>query len=256
MDIERSEMELSDLELERYSRQLVVPELGIEGQLKIKDSCIMVVGAGALGTVVCGYLAAAGVGRLGIVDPDRVELSNLQRQFLHFPPDIGQNKAEALSEKLGLLNPEIVVEQYPARLEEDNAKALVNGSDVVVDCSDNFDTRYLLNKICIEAGIPLIESGVSGMTGLVTTIIPGEGPCYMCIFPDRPDVDETADCEEAGVIGPAAGVVASIQALEAIKVATGIGDTLTGRVLQVSGLDMSVTTVRADRVEDCKVCAG
>ncbi len=248
-------LKLSDRELERYGRQLVVEEIGIEGQLKLKTASAMVIGAGALGTMVAGYLAAAGVGRLGIADHDKVELSNLQRQFLHFPPDIGANKAEALAEKLGVLNPEIIVEPYPARLDASNAQAMIAGTGVVIDCSDNYDTRYLLNETCVREEITLIETGVSGLKGLVTTVDPGNSACYLCMFPDRPDEEDATDCEEAGIVGPIAGVMGSVQALEAIKVITGVGETLAGRVLQIEGFDTTVSVVKVERRKGCAVCA-
>ncbi len=250
------DLELSDRELERYGRQLIVEEVGIEGQLRLKRASVQVIGAGALGAQAAGYLVAAGVGRVGIVDPDEVELSNLQRQLLFFPPDMGCNKAESIVEKLSLLNQDVIVESYPARLDEKNAEALIAGADVVVDCSDNFDTRYATNEACVKEGITLIESGVSGLTGLVTTIVPGESACYLCMFPNRPDADEEEDCEQAGIVGPVAGAIGSLQALEAIKVIVGAGETLAGKVLQINGLDMTVTTVRVEKRKDCAACDG
>ncbi len=250
------DLELSDRELERYGRQLIVEEIGIEGQLRLKRASVQVIGAGALGALAAGYLVAAGVGRVGIVDPDDVELSNLQRQLLFIPTDVGSNKAEILVEKLSVLNQDVMVEPYPARLDEKNAEALVAGADVVVDCSDNFNTRYLTNEACVKEGITLVESGVSGLSGLVATIVPGESACYLCMFQNRPDTDKEEDCEEAGIVGPVAGAIGSLQAIEAIKVIVGAGETLAGKVLQINGLDMTVSTVRVEKRKDCSVCGG
>lgn len=249
------DLELSDQELKRYSRQLVLPDFGVEAQLTLKQARVVVVGAGALGAPVAGYLAAAGVGRIDIIDGDQVELSNLQRQLLHFQPDVGHSKAESVAGKLGLLNSEVLAQPFPARLEDKNAAALLTGHDVVVDCSDNFDTRYLVNATCVGEGLPLVEGGVVGLLGLVTTIIPGSSACYRCMFPEADRVNAGDNCEEAGILGAVAGTVGSIQALEAIKLVAGLGRPLTDRVLQIDGSDLTLTTVRAQRRPDCPVCA-
>lgn len=247
--------ELSDRELVRYSRQLILPELGAEGQMKLKGASVLVIGAGALGVPAAGYLAAAGVGRLGVADGDTVELSNLHRQILHFTADEGTNKAEGICAKLGLLNPEVLAQPYPVRVEQDNAAAIVAGFDVIVDCCDNLETRYLVNDACVKASIALVESGVVGTGGLVTTVIPGESACYRCIFPEQNGAEVAASCEEEGILGPVAGVAGSIQALEAIKLITGIGAPLMNRVLRIDGADLSFTTVVTKPNPDCKICS-
>src|SRR3954454_11836466 len=204
---------LTDAELERYSRQLVLPEWSEAAQVALRAASVLVVGAGALGSPVASYLAGAGVGRLGIVDDDDVELSNLPRQLLHFTPDVGAAKAHSAAAKLRFLNPEVVVEPYQARF----APAMLDGADLVVDCSDSFATRYEVNAACCAARIALVEGGVTGLSGLVMAIRPGESACYRCAFPEPPPPGSVAGCAEAGVLGPAAGVIGSLQGLEAVR---------------------------------------
>ncbi|MEA2450272.1 MAG: molybdopterin-synthase adenylyltransferase, partial [Thermoleophilaceae bacterium] len=215
------------------------------------------VGAGALGSPVAQYLAAAGVGRIGIVDDDAVELSNLNRQPLHFTPDISLLKSENAQVKLSALNPDVFVESYPARLDGQNAAAIVMGADLVVDCSDSFATRYAVNDACCSAagGIPLVEAGVLGFSGLVLSIVPGRTACYRCAFPVEPPPGSVPSCREAGVLGAMAGVIGSIQALEALKLLTGVGDPLTDRLLQVDGASMEFTLVSTERRPGCPACA-
>jgi adenylyltransferase/sulfurtransferase len=215
----------------------------------------MLIGAGALGSPVGQYLAAAGVGRIGVVDDDAVELSNLNRQPLHFTPDVGLMKAENAKVKLSALNEDILVEAYPARLDEENADALVLGADVVVDCSDSFATRYAVNDACCANGIPLVEAGVLGSSGLVLSIVPGRSACYRCAFPVEPPPGSVPSCREAGVLGAMAGIVGSIQALEALKLLTGVGEPLLDRFLQVEGGTLTFTTVTTQRQDDCPACA-
>src|SRR5215208_1487109 len=194
-------MTLSDTDLERYSRQLVMPEWSGSAQERLRSASAVVVGAGALGCPAATYLVAAGIGHLGVVDDDRVELSNLHRQPLHLTPDVGARKAENAGVKLAFLNPETVIEPFPARLEEANAEALLAGADVVVDASDSFSTRYLVNDVCCELGVPLVEGGVLGLSGLVLAIVPGESACYRCAFPVEPEPGSVPSCREAGILG-------------------------------------------------------
>ena len=249
-------MTLSDAELERYSRQLVMPEWSGEAQERLGASSAIVVGAGALGSPVATYLAAAGVGRIGIVDSDAVELSNLHRQPLHQTPDIGAAKAENAALKLRFLNPEVQVEPYPVRLEAANARAIVAGADVVIDCSDSFATRYLVNDAACAEGVTLVEAGVVGLSALVMSIDPGRSACYRCAFAVEPPAGSVPSCREAGVLGAMAGVVGSIQALEALKLLAGIGEPLLNRILQLDGADMRQTIVATERRERCPACAG
>lgn len=246
---------LSDGELERYSRQLVLPEWSEAAQLALRGASVLVVGAGALGSPVALHLAGAGVGRLGIVDADDVELSNLHRQHLHFTPDIGVPKAHSAAVKLGFLNPETVVEPYQVRLDESNAAGLVEGHDLVVDCSDSFATRYAVNAACCDAGVPLVEGGVLGTSGLVMAIRPGESACYRCAFPEPPPPGTAPSCAEAGVLGPAAGVIGSLQALEAIKLLSGVGEPLVGAFLQVDLGTYAFLRVAVARRDDCPDCS-
>ncbi len=211
---------LTEAEIERYSRQLVLPEWSEQAQIALRDASVLVVGAGALGSPVALYLAGAGVGRIGLVDSDVVEISNLHRQPLHFTPDIGVPKVESAAAKLRFLNPDVVIEPYQVRLDETNAAGLVEGQDLVIDCSDSFDTRYAVNAACCEAGVDLVEGGVVGWSGLVMTIRPRATACYRCAFPVEP-VDAPS-CAEAGVLGPAAGVLGSLQALEAMKLLSSV----------------------------------
>jgi molybdopterin/thiamine biosynthesis adenylyltransferase len=239
---------VADAWLDRYSRQLVLPEWSEAAQRALGDASVLVVGAGALGSPVAAYLAGAGVGRLGIVDDEDVELSNLHRQHLHFTPDLGVAKARSAAAKLGFLNPEIVIEPYQAAF---NA-AMVEGQDLVVDCTDSFEARYAINAACCAAGVALVEAGVVGLSGLVMAIRPGETACYRCAFPHAPE--NAASCAEAGVLGPAAGVIGSLQALEALKLVAGL-PALTDAFLQIDLLTLDFLRVAVRRRPDCPDCA-
>ena len=228
----------------------MLPEWSEAAQRALGEASVLVVGAGALGSPVATYLAGAGVGRLGIVDDGDVELSNLHRQHLHFTPDLGVPKAHSAVAKLGFLNPEIVVEPYQARF---NA-AMVEGQDLVVDCTDSFEARYAINAACCAAGVPLVEGGVVGLSGLVMAIRPGETACYRCAFPQAPP-RARASCAEAGVLGPAAGVIGSLQALEALKLLAGLPGALTDAFLQVDLLALDFLRVAVRRRADCPDCA-
>jgi molybdopterin/thiamine biosynthesis adenylyltransferase len=238
--------------LERYSRQLVLPEWSDAAQRALGEASVLVVGAGALGSPVATYLAGAGVGRLGIVDEGDVELSNLHRQHLHFSPDVGVPKAHSAVAKLGFLNPEIVVEPYQAAF---NA-AMVEGQDLVVDCTDSFAARYAINAACCAARVPLVEGGVVGMSGLVMAIRPGETACYRCAFPAEPPPGAVPSCAQAGVLGPAAGVIGSLQALEALKLLAGLHGALTDAFLQVDLATGEFLRVTVRRRPDCPDCGG
>jgi molybdopterin/thiamine biosynthesis adenylyltransferase len=235
--------------LERYSRQLVLPEWSEATQHALGEASVLVVGAGALGSPVAAYLAGAGVGRLGIVDDGAVELSNLHRQHLHSMYELGAPKANSAVAALMRMNPEIVIEPYQALF---NA-AMVEGQDLVVDCTDSFAARYAVNAACCTAGVALVEGGVVGLSGLVMAIRPGETACYRCAFPVEPE--GAASCAEAGVLGPAAGVIGSLQALEALKLLAGLPGALTDAFLQVdlTGLDFLRVAVR--RRPDCPDCS-
>jgi molybdopterin/thiamine biosynthesis adenylyltransferase len=250
----REDDRLGPEELERYSRQLVMPEWSEAAQLALRGASVVVVGAGALGSPVATYLAGAGVGRIGLLDDDDVERSNLARQFLHFTPDLGVPKAESAAAKLRFLNPDVVIEPYRVRLDAANAEGLLAGHDLVVDCSDSFATRYAVNAACCAAGVALVEGGVVGTSGLVMAIRPGESACYRCAFPEPPPPGSVPSCAEAGVLGPAAGVIGSLQALEALKLLTGVGRPLTGAFLQADLADLEFLRVSVRRRDDCPDC--
>jgi adenylyltransferase/sulfurtransferase len=246
---------LTEREVERYSRQLVLPEWSGAVQERLAGANAVVIGAGALGSPAATYLACAGVGRLGIVDGDYVEISNLQRQPLHFTPDNQAPKAESAAQKLGVLNTEIAVEPYPVTVDADNAEAIVAGADVVVDCTDSFETRYIVNDACCSLRVPLVEGGVLGFSGMVMAIRPGETACYRCAFPKPPPPGSVPSCREAGILGAVAGVLGSLQALEALKLLTGVGAPPGDAIVQLDGLTLQQTIVRTSRREGCTACA-
>jgi len=241
---------LSDADVERYARQLVLPEWSEAAQLALREATVLVVGAGALGSPVAAYLAGAGVGRLGIVDADDVEVSNLHRQTLHFTPDLGVPKAQSAAAKLRFLNPEIVVEPYQARF----APAMVEDADLVVDCSDSFATRYEVNAACCAARVALVEGGVTGLAGLVMAIRPGDTACYRCAFPEPPPPGAAPSCAEGGVLGPAAGVIGSLQGLEAIRLLAGLDGALLDAFLHVDLHDHAFLRVAVTRRPGCRDC--
>ena len=216
---------------------------GGQTQERVRGSRAIVIGAGALGSPVATYLAAAGVGTIGLVDHDEVELSNLHRQPLFFTPDVDAPKAELAAAKLGLLNPEVALEPYPVELTAQNAEAIVMGADVVVDCTDSFESRYVVNDACCAQGVALVEAAVVAFEGQVLSIRPGETACYRCVFPTAPPPEARRGCREAGVLGAMAGVVGSLQALEALKLLSGVGTPLTD-------------TAAADRRADLRADAG
>jgi molybdopterin-synthase adenylyltransferase len=247
-------LQLSEAEHERYSCQLSQPELGPAAQARLKSSRVLVVGAGALGSPVAAYLVAAGVGSLGIVDPDEVKLSDLHRLLVHYTPDCGQNKAESAAAKLGFLNPETQVDSYPANVEPENARAMIAGNDLVVDCTNRRAVRHLINEACVKLGTALVEGGACGFSGWVTSIRPGESACYRCIDPDSESGGLLEPSEQASALGPVAGIVGSLQALEALKLLTGAGEPLTDRVLRIDGLSQTIGYVVTARSGDCAAC--
>ncbi|MEW6623132.1 MAG: HesA/MoeB/ThiF family protein [Bacillota bacterium] len=244
-------MMLNNDERIRYRRHLIMPEIGENGQSKLKNSKVLVVGAGGLGSPVLFYLAAMGVGTLGIVDSDQADLSNLQRQILHSTLDLGKNKAQSAKETLQSLNPGVRCELYPFRLTDKNIENVVSQYDVAVTAVDNLTTRYLVNDTCIKLYKPLVEAGVSGWEGLVTTIIPGKTPCYRCIFPHQPEVEER---KEIGLIGCLPGVLGTIQSMEVVKLLLDLGNSLAGRLLVFDGLEMTFSEFKMERNSECRVC--
>ncbi|MFP5306180.1 MAG: HesA/MoeB/ThiF family protein, partial [Gammaproteobacteria bacterium] len=246
-------MALSAAERERYRRHLALPDVGEAGQEKLKAARVLLVGAGGLGAPSALYLAAAGVGTLGLVDGDRVELSNLQRQVLYTSEDIGRAKAVAARARLQALNPGITVIAHDTWLTADNAMELIAGYDLVLDGTDRLDARYLVNDACVLLRKPLVTAAIHQFEGQAMTYVPGQGPCYRCLFPDAEDA-VVASCAQAGVLGVLPGVLGSLQALEAVKLILGIGAALCGRLLSFDALALRFDEFRFARRADCAVC--
>jgi sulfur-carrier protein adenylyltransferase/sulfurtransferase len=239
----------------RYSRHLLIPEVGEEGQLKLLDSKVLLVGAGGLGSPASLYLAAAGVGRLGIVDADVVDESNLQRQIIHSTEALGDPKVESAKRALEALNPDVEVVAYKERLTAENIeRILADGWDVIVDGADNFPTRYLVNDASVWHDIPVVHGSIYRFEGQVTVFKPHEGPCYRCLFPAPPPPELAPSCAEGGVLGVLPGVIGSLQANEALKLALGIGQPLIGRLLLFDALSAEFNEVKLRRDPDCPVC--
>jgi len=238
----------------RYHRQIILPQLGPEGQERLKEASILLVGAGGLGSPVALYLAAAGVGRLGVVDGDIVELSNLQRQVLHDTPSVGRPKTESARLRIARINPDVRVEEHTVRLDRHNALTILEGWDVVVDGSDNFPTRYLVNDACVLLGIPFVYGAIFRFEGQASVFAHPGGPCYRCLFRDPPPPDAVPSCSEAGVVGVLPGLIGTVQASEAMKLVLGIGRPLVGRLLLVDVLSMDFREVELRRDPECVVC--
>jgi sulfur-carrier protein adenylyltransferase/sulfurtransferase len=246
---------LEPAQRQRYSRHLLIPEVGEAGQLKLLESRILLIGAGGLGSPASLYLAAAGVGTLGIVDDDAVDTTNLQRQIVHSTERLGESKAESAKRTLQALNPDVTVQVFKERLTSDNVdRILGEGWDVIVDGADNFPTRYLLNDASIWHDIPVVHGSIFRFEGQVTVFKPNEGPCYRCLFPQPPPPELAPSCAEGGVLGVLPGIVGSLQANEALKLALGIGEPLVGRLLLFDALAPSFTEVKLRRDPACPVC--
>ncbi len=247
------ESPLTPDQVRRYSRHLIMPNVGSAGQRKMLNSRVLVVGAGGLGSPVSLYLTLAGIGTIGIVDFDTVDVSNLQRQILHQDADVGRRKAVSARETLKAYNPGVNVEIHETPINAENALDIVPGYDVIVNGADNFATRYLVNDAAYLAGKPLVDGSILVFDGQATTYIPGQG-CYRCLFPDPPPPGEVPNCAEAGVIGALPGLVGSIQAIETVKIVMGIGETLTSRLLLIDALSMEFTEVKVRRDPSCRLC--
>jgi sulfur-carrier protein adenylyltransferase/sulfurtransferase len=241
-------------ELQRYHRHLILPELGEEGQRRLKAARVLLVGAGGLGSPAALYLAAAGVGHLGIVDADAVELSNLQRQVLHDTGSVGMPKVASAEARLRAINPHVDVASHDARLTSANAMALLDAYDAIVDGSDNFPTRYLINDACVLLGKPYVYGSVLRFEGQASVFASGDGPCYRCLFREPPPPALVQNCAESGVLGVLPGLVGVIQATETIKLITGIGESLVGRLLLVDGLRMRFRAIDVARDPKCPAC--
>jgi molybdopterin/thiamine biosynthesis adenylyltransferase/rhodanese-related sulfurtransferase len=239
----------------RYSRHLLIPEIGEEGQLKLLDARILLIGAGGLGSPASLYLAAAGVGRIGIIDADIVDETNLQRQIAHSLDTLGTPKVDSAKRTIEGLNPDVDVVTYRERLTSENIdRILGDGWDLIVDGADNFPTRYLVNDASVWHGIPVVHGSIYRFEGQVTVFSPGEGPCYRCLFPEPPPAELAPSCAEGGVLGVLPGIVGSLQTNEALKLALGIGEPLIGRLLLFDALATDFSEVRIDRNPDCPVC--
>ncbi len=250
-------MPLDDSQLDRYARHIILREVGGAGQQRLLASKVLVVGAGGLGSPLILYLAAAGIGTIGVVDDDTVSLSNLQRQIAHRTADIGALKTASVAAAAGAINPDVKIVEHRVRLDAANAMELVSAYDVVCDGSDNFTTRYLLNDACYFAGKPLVSGAILQFSGQVSVFKAHLGaphPCYRCLFAEPPPPDLAPNCAEAGVLGALAGVVGSLQAVEALKEVMGIGQSLSGRLLLYDALDTTIRTIGVPRDPDCPLC--
>lgn len=248
------DVRLSPDELQRYHRHLILPGIGEQGQLRLKASRVLIVGAGGLGSPAALYLAAAGVGHIGIVDADVVELSNLQRQVLHGTRDVGKPKVASGAARLSDINPSVNVATYHTRLTSENALRILGGYDVIVDGTDNFPTRYLINDACVMLGKPNVHGSVTRFDGQVTVLSTGRGPCYRCLFPQPLAPGTIPDCAEGGVFGVLPGLVGILQATETIKLITLAGESLVGRLLLVDALRMRFQTIEVPRDPSCPAC--
>ena len=250
-----SAVHLSTGELQRYSRHLIMPEVTAEGQKRLKAARVLCIGAGGLGSPAALYLAAAGVGKLGLVDLDRVELTNLQRQILHGTKDIGRSKLESARDRLRDMNPEIEIELHECRLSSETAQQIVAEYDVIIDGSDNFATRYLSNDVCVLAEKPNVYGSVFRFEGQTTVFAPHlGGPCYRCLFPEPPPPESVPNCAQAGVLGVLPGIIGMLQAIEAIKLIVGIGEPLVGRLLHFDALKVQFRELKLRRDPQCPVC--
>ncbi len=246
---------LNETERLRYSRQLVIPTFGEIAQDRLGRSSVLIIGAGGLGSPVALYLAAAGVGTLGLVDADRVELSNLQRQILHGEGSLGRAKVESAAQRLQALNSTVTVHCHHLRVDQQNATQLIEAYDLVVDAVDSLVTRFVVNDACVALGKPLVEAGVSQFSGMVMSILPGHGACYRCVFPVPPPAGSLPTPAQLGILGSVAGLAGCVQATEAIKLLTGIGEPLVNRMLWLDALKMSFETVKIERDPNCPVCS-
>jgi molybdopterin/thiamine biosynthesis adenylyltransferase/rhodanese-related sulfurtransferase len=240
---------------ERYSRHLLVPEVGLEGQMKLLDAKVLCLGAGGLGSPIALYLAAAGVGTLGIVDDDVVDLSNLQRQVIHKSSGIGTPKVDSAEAAINDLNPDVDVVKYQTRLDASNIMEIIEGYDVIVDGVDNFPTRYLLNDASVRLGIPVVSAAILGFEGQLSVFAPHDGPCYRCLFPVPPPAELAPSCGANGVLGVLPGTMGLLQATEVIKLITGSGTRLIGRLLMYDALEATTTELKVRRDPECPICS-
>jgi molybdopterin/thiamine biosynthesis adenylyltransferase len=247
-------MAFTDDQLERYSRHIILKEIGVKGQKKLLQGSVLIIGAGGLGAPAALYLAAAGVGVIGIADADKVDLSNLQRQVIHSTPDVGKPKADSARESMEAINTDIKINAHRVFVSADNIMELIAGYDFVIDGTDNFAAKFLINDACVIAKKPFSHAGIIRFQGQLMTYVPGEGPCYRCVFRDPPPPDAVPTCSQAGVIGAMGGVFGCLQAMEAIKYITGAGKLLTGSLLTYNALTMDFRKIKLPCRNDCDVC--
>lgn len=247
-------MAFTNEQLERYSRHIILKEVGVKGQKKLLNASVLIIGAGGLGAPAAMYLAAAGVGHIGIVDADEVDLSNLQRQIIHSTADIGKAKVKSAKESMLAINPDIKVDTYRTFVTSENIMELLKDYDFIIDGTDNFPAKFLINDACVMAQKPFSHAGIIRFQGQLMTYVPGEGPCYRCVFKNPPPKDAVPTCKQAGVIGAMGGVIGSLQAMEAVKYIIGQGDLLTGRLLTYDALKMQFRTVPLPKDCHCAVC--
>ena len=247
-------MAFTNEQLKRYSRHIILKEVGAKGQKKLLNASVLIIGAGGLGAPAAMYLAAAGVGTIGIVDADEVDLSNLQRQIIHSTADIGKAKVKSAKETMEAINPDVTVKTYREFVTSENVMELIKDYDFIIDGTDNFPAKFLINDACVMAGKPFSHAGIIRFKGQLMTYVPGEGPCYRCVFKNPPPKDAVPTCKQAGVIGAMGGVIGSLQAMEAIKYIIGKGDLLTGRLLTYDALKMEFHTIKLPKDHHCAIC--
>jgi len=248
-------IEFTDEQIERYSRHIILPEVGGSGQQKMLEARVLLLGAGGLGSPAAYYLAAAGIGNLGIVDFDRVDLSNLQRQIIHSTERIGMLKTESAKKTIQALNPDVNVTLYNEKMDSSNIMNLIEGYDYIVDGSDNFPTRYLVNDACIMRNKTLIHGSIYRFEGQVTVFKPGDGPCYRCLYPEPPPPGMVPNCQEGGVLGVLAGVIGNLQVVEVLKLVLGIGKPLVGKLLIYDALNTEFRNLRLRKDTNCPICS-
>lgn len=248
-------MGFTNEQIERYSRHIILNEVGVKGQKKLLDAKVLIIGAGGLGAPAAMYLAAAGVGTIGIVDADKVDLSNLQRQIIHGTEDVGKPKVQSAQETMNRMNPDVTVNTYETFVSAENIGDLIRDYDFIIDGTDNFPAKFLINDACVMGKKPFSHAGIIRFKGQLMTYVPGEGPCYRCVFKDPPPKDAVPTCRQAGVIGAMGGVIGSLQAMEAVKYILGVGELLTGYLLTYDALTMEFRKVKLpNHVLDCPVC--
>lgn len=248
-------MAFSNEQLERYSRHIILKEIGVKGQKKLLNARVLIIGAGGLGAPAAMYLAAAGVGTIGIADADEVDLSNLQRQIIHATEDVGKPKVQSAKETMNKMNPDVTVNTYHEFVSSENITELIGGYDFIIDGTDNFPAKFLINDACVMAKKPFSHAGIIRFKGQLMTYVPGEGPCYRCVFKNPPPKDAVPTCKQAGVIGAMGGVIGSLQAMEAVKYITGTGELLTGHLLTFDAIKMEFRKIKLPKPDGkCAVC--